>query len=537
MSQSASANSRDAGRIGTLGALEDKPLLEVEHRSILLLAVMVVSITQFLDSTIANVALPHMKVGLGASNDSISWVLTSYIMGGAIFMPMTGWLSDRIGSRNLFIGSTAVFLVASAASGAATSLPEMVAFRAIQGISTAFIGPMTQTILFDASPPSKQASTMSYFGMLVMVAPISGPFLGGYLTEYLNWRWIFYVNLPIGIPALIVLWWQLPSRPLQGRRLDMFGFVWLALALGSMQLMLDRGQEKDWFDSWEIFAEGIIALSAFWIYLVHTVFFVQKRRTDSPLFSGDLFTNPNFLVALGMMFILGLTNVALSAVLPTLYQTIYGYPVMDSGLLMAPRGIGVVVTSQITVFLMRRFDYRYIITIGYLIAAYSVHIMTSWSPDMDDRLIIEASFIQGLGLGMVFAPMNILAFGTVEPELRPDGSSLMALFRNLGGSFGISWIMTMLARNQQISRVDLASKLTSDVLPTINLPGAVDRIQGTDAGMLAVLNGEVGRQATMIAYLDNFYAIFWVLLMIAPLPFLLKKPRNLDYAPERLPVE
>lgn len=515
----------DAGTAPS-GAGDDRPQLEVRHRGLLLLSVMVISITQYLDSTIANVALPHMKVSLGASNDSISWVLTSYIIGGAIFMPITGWLSDRIGSRNLFIGAAVVFLVASAASGAATSLPEMVIFRAIQGISTAFIGPMTQTILFDASPPSKQAATMSYFGMLVMVAPISGPFLGGYLTETLNWRWNFYVNLPIGVPALLVVWWLLPSRPLQRRRLDMFGFVALAVALGAVQLLLDRGNQKDWFDSWEIILEAFVAISAFWIYLVHTFLFVRTDSTDAPLFNPKLITNPNFIAAMGMMFILGLTNVGLSAVLPTMYQTIYGYSVIDSGLLMAPRGFGVIIMSQVSVYLMRRLDYRLIITIGYLVAAYSVHIMTTWSPQMSAFPIIEASFIQGLGLGLIFAPMNILAFGSIDPQLRPDGSSLMQLFRNVGGSFGISAIMTMLAHNQQTSHSDLASRLTPGEIPTVDLTGTLQTLQDAGAGVAQMLDAEVSKQAAMIAYIDNFDAIFWLLLAIAPLPFLLRKPTS-----------
>lgn len=493
-------------------------MLEVRHRGILLLAVMTVSICQFFDATIANVALPHMKVSLGASTDSISWVLTSFIMAGAIFTPMTGWLCDRFGSRNLFLGSTALFLLSSAACGAATSLPAMVAFRIIQGMSAAFLGPMTQTLMFDVSPPSKQAQTMATFGMLVMVAPISGPFLGGFLVEYLNWRWIYYVNLPLGIPALAVLWWLLPSRPVDGRKLDVFGFAWIALGLGSLQLLLDRGHIKDWLESWEIIVEGIVAASALWIFVVHT------RTTRNPLFSNELFRNPNFLSALAMMFVLGLTNVALSSVLPTMYQTIYRYPVMDSGLLMAPRGIGVIVTSQVTVFLMKRMDHRYIILVGYLIAAYSMWIMTGWSLDMDARLIVTASFVQGLGLGMVFGPMNLLAFETIKPELRPDGSSLMALFRNLGGSFGISMIVTLLATNQQVSHADIGASVTSTSIPGIDLPATVDRLPGLGGGVMQAINAEVSRQAAMIAYIDNFYLMFWLLLVMSPLPFLLKRP-------------
>ena len=529
MSQSIPADSAGPGGEGALPGEADKPLLETKHRGILLLAVMLVSICQFLDATIANVALPHMKVSLGASTDSISWVLTSFIMAGAIFTPITGWLSDRIGSRNLYIGSTALFLISSAACGAATTLPEMVAFRIIQGISTAFIAPMTQTIMFDLSPQSKQAQTMATFGMIVMVAPISGPFLGGYLVDYLNWRWIYYVNLPIGIPALAVLWFLLPSRQIERRRLDMFGFVWIAIGLGALQLMLDRGQQEDWFQSWEIIVEGIVAISALWVFLIHT------RSTSTPLFNQQLFKNPNFLAALAMMFVLGLANVALSAVLPTMYQTIYNYPVVDSGLLMAPRGVGVIATSQLTVFLMKRFDYRGVITIGFLIAAYSLWIMTQWSLEMDSRLIIAASFVQGLGMGMVFGPMNLLAFATMKPELRPDGASLMALLRNLGGSFGISLIVTMLARNQQVSHSDIAANVTSGSVPGVDLTSTLDRLQGIGSGVFRMIDGEVTRQAAMVAYIDNFYAMFWVLVLMAPLPFLLKKTPSLGHTAQ--PIE
>ncbi|MEO6092885.1 MAG: MDR family MFS transporter [Novosphingobium sp.] len=498
-------------------------MLEVKHRGLLLGAVMAVAICQFLDATIANVALPHMKVSIGASADSISWVLTSYIMAGAIFMPMTGWLSDRLGSRNLFIGATVMFLIASAACGAATSLTAMVAFRALQGGAAAFMGPMTQTIMFDVSPPSKQAATMSLFGMIVMVAPISGPFLGGFLTEYLSWRWVYYVNLPIGIPALILLWWLLPSRPLEGRRLDLFGFAFIGLALAALQLVLDRGQSNDWLSSKEIVIEGIIALSAFWIYLVHT------RSAREPLFNRELFRNPNFLVGLAFMTVLGLTNVALSAVLPTMFQSIYGYPVMLSGALMAPRGFGVVVTSLMTSMLLKRVDYRYLITIGYVIAAYSIWMMTGWSLDMDWWPIVLANFVQGLGLGMVFAPMNLVAFATIKPELRPDGSSLLALFRNLGGSLGISAIVTMLARNEQISHADIAASVTrTSVVPGVSLPALIGRVPGIGAPLMEMINGEVTRQAAMIAYLDNFKVLAIVLLAIAPFPFLLKKSKAFE---------
>jgi MFS transporter, DHA2 family, multidrug resistance protein len=502
---------------GQGAAFDDRPLVPVRRRGLLLLAVMMVSVCQFFDATIANVALPHMRVSLGASADTISWVLTSFILAGAIFTPMTGWLSDRVGSRNLFIGSAVMFLVTSALCGAATTLPQMVAFRALQGMSSAFLGPLTQTIMFDVSPPSKQAATMSQFGMLVMIAPITGPFLGGFLTESLNWRWVFYVNLPIGIPALAILWWLLPSRPVEGRRLDVFGFTWIAITLGALQLMLDRGQGQDWFSSWEIIIEGLIAIAALWIFVVHSM------TTSNPLFPRELFRNPSFMAGLAMMLVLGLTNVALSAVLPTMYQMIYHYPVIYSGLLMAPRGLGVIVTSLLSTLVLRRLDFRITIFVGYMIAAWSVWLMTTWSLDMDAWPIVFASFIQGMGLGLVFAPMNLAAFATIKPELRPDGSSLLALSRNLGGSFGISLIVTMLARNQQISHSDIAANVTATSVPGIDLPGVVGRLPGIGDSFLAMIEGEITRQAAMVAYIDNFYAMTIMLLVMAPVPFLLRR--------------
>lgn len=501
-------------------AAADKPLLEVENRTTLLLAVMAVSICQFLDSTIANVALPHMQAALGASVDSISWVLTSFIIAGAIATPITGWLSERIGSRNLFLTGTALFLIASALCGASNSLITMVGFRALQGVASAFIAPLTQTIMFDITRPSRQAATMSQFGMLVMVAPISGPFLGGFITEHLNWRWIYYVNLPIGIPALIVLWSLLPNRPGEVRRLDMFGFAWLGMGLAALQLMLDRGNSKDWFHSWEIIIECIVALSCLWVFLVHTV---TTRKT--PLFNPSLFKNGNFLIGCGFMFILGMTNVALSAVLPTMYQTIYNFPVMQAGMLMAPRGMGVIITSLITTRMMNRIDFRWLITIGYTIAAGSIFMMTGWSIDMDWHPIALASFVQGLGLGMVFTPMQLVSFATIPVELRPDGSSLLALLRNLGGSMGISVIVTMLSRNEQVSHADIAANVTSAAVSGVDLPAVVGAVPSIGSGVMEMINGEVSRQASMIAYLDNFYVLAWVILIIAPMPFIMKKPK------------
>ena len=476
-----------------------------------------VSICQFLDLTIANVALPHMRTSLGASMESISWVLTSFIIAGVLVLPLTGWLSDRLGSRNLYIGATAVFVLSSMLCGTATSLSQMVIYRALQGMASAFVGPMSQTILFDINRPSKQAQAMSIWGMVVMIGPISGPFIGGFLTETLNWRWVFYVNLPIGIPALVLLWWLLPSRPLVRRRLDVFGAVILGLGLCALQLMLDRGQHNDWLDARETVIELIIALSAFW------VFFVHSRTVAHPLFERSLMRDPNFLMGIAFMVVLGITNVALSSVLPTLLQTVYGYDVMDTGLLMAPRGCGVFVTMLVTNRLMGKIDSRVLMSVGYVIAAISLWLMTRWSLEMGSDQVVLAGFVQGLGLGFVFVPINLIAFATLAPAFRTDGTTLMTLFRNLGSSFGISVIVTILSRNIQVSHADIAANVTSFNLP-IDPATVTAQLGSYGATALAMLDGEVNRQAAMVAYLDNFYMLFWLVLCITPLPWLLKKP-------------
>ena len=506
----------------------DEPLLKSRHPRLLLVAVMMITLCQFLDATIANVALPHMQTALGASSETIAWVLTSFIITSAVGMPITGWLSERVGSRRLFIISASTFLATSALCGAATSLTAMVIFRALQGLSVAFFAPMAQTVLFDIAPPSKHASNMAMFGLIIMVAPITGPFLGGYLTEYLNWRWIFYVNLPIGIPALVIIWWLLPSRPLNKRKLDLVGFAFLAIALCAAQLMLDRGQHKDWFESREIVFELVIALSAFWIFLAHT------RFTSTPLFNPALFRDPNFLVGASFMVVLGVTVIGVSTILPIMYQSLYRYSVIDSGILMAPRGFGVIITTLLAPRLMKRFDFRGVVLMGYLIAGFSLSMMAGWSLDAGPKQFVLASFVQGLGVGFIMTPMNIIAFATLRDDLRPEGSALLGLFRNIGGSVGVSVIVTMLARNQQVSHADLAAHITDSTIPGMDLSAVVERLPGVGTGALAIIDGEVNRQAMMIAFVDNFYMLIWVLASFAPLVLLLRKPNRAPSGPAHM---
>ncbi len=496
----------------------DLPLLESKHTGLLMAAVMGITICQFLDLTIANVALPRMATSLSAAPDTITWVLTSFIIAGVLVLPLTGWLTDRFGSRNMFLGASLLFVVSSMLCGAATSLGQMVVFRAIQGIASAFIGPLSQTSMFDLNKPSKQGQAMSIWGIVVMIGPISGPFIGGFLTDTLNWRWVFYVNLPIGIPALAIMYWLLPSRTRVSRRLDVFGAIMLAVALGALQLLLDRGSGNDWFEATESWAELLIALSAFWVFVIHTL------GVKHPLFEGAMLRNANFLGGLGFMIILGVTNVALSSLLPTMFQTLYGYSVMQTGMLMAPRGFGVLTTMLVANRLMGKVDSRAQITVGYAIAALSLFMMTGWNLEMDWHPVALSAYVQGVGLGLVFVPVNMVAFSTLAPHYRTDGTTLMTLFRNLGSSFGISAIVTQLSRNMQTSHQDVGSSVTSFNVPAIDPSSTAALLGDYGTAALQMLDGEVTRQAAMIAYLDNFKLMAWLVLLIAPLSFALRKP-------------
>lgn len=496
----------------------DQPAYPVKNKALLTIAVMGATIIQILDSTIANVAIPHMQTSLGATMDTITWVLTSYIVASAVAMPITGWLADRIGSRNLFLGAVAGFILASMLCGIATSLTEMVAFRIFQGVCAAFIGPLSQTILLDINKPSEAPRAMSIWGMGIMIAPILGPMIGGWLTENYNWRWVFYINLPIGIPTFAVLWWLLPSRPINRRQLDRFGFAMLAIGLATLQLLLDRGQQEDWLQSWEIIIELLVVLAAFWIFVIHQI------TTRRPLFDRLLVTDRNFFISLNMMLLVGLMMFGIFALLPPMLQNLYGYSVYDTGVLLAPRGVGILLAMFIAAKLTGKIDPRLIIFSGFLITAASMWIMTTWSLQMDWHWVVYTGLFQGFGMGFVFIPLNGVAFSTLPMRLRTDGSALLYLFRSLGGSFGISIMTTMLARNIQTSHEDLASHITASSMNAID-PSAADRLGTLGEAALQLVNLEVNRQAAMIAYLNDFKLMMILLIIISPMVFFLKPGR------------
>jgi DHA2 family multidrug resistance protein len=497
--------------------LEDVAQLPVRNHWLLIVGVMTASLLQVLDITIANVAIPHMQSTLGATPDTISWVLTSYIIASAVAMPITGWLADRIGSRRLFLISVTLFVGASMLCGLAQNLQEMVLFRALQGVGGAFIAPLSQSSLLDTTRPSRQPQIIALWGMGVMIGPILGPVLGGWLTEAASWRWVFFVNVPVGVLCLAILFAELPGRPLRRRRFDLFGFAMFGLALASLQLLLDRGNVLDWFASLETWLWCGLAVSTAWVAVIHSA------TAKEPLFERTMFADVNFAVSLVFMVVVGAVMFATMALLPPMLQGLFGYNVIDTGMVLMPRGIGVLISMQLSGLLMRRgVDARWLVAIGFLIGAWSLYDMAAWNLATDRSHFVWTGLLQGLGIGLVFIPLNATAFATLPPHLRTDGSSLLNLTRSVGSSVGISIVMTLLARNLQRNHEELAGYVTPQISATLDL-STLDRFQQYGAAGLGMIDAEVNRQAAMIAYLNDFYLMMWLSLAAVPLVLLMRK--------------
>jgi len=498
----------------------DVAALPVENPTLLICGVMAASLLQVLDITIANVAIPHMQSALGATADSVTWVLTSYIIAAAVAMPITGWLADRVGARELFILSTAGFIGASMLCGMAQNLEEMVIFRALQGVAGAFMAPLSQSFMLDSTRPSRHAQMMALWGMGVMIGPIVGPVLGGWLTENWDWRFVFFVNLPVGVLALALLIATLPHRPRRTRRFDIAGFLFLALCLSALQLLLDRGQGEDWFESREIWLYAGLSLSGLWLAIVHF------STVKEPLFERELFADRNFVVALLFMIMVGMVMFAVMALLPPMMQRLLGYGVVDTGMALMPRGIGVLVSMQLAGLLVRHgVDGRVLVGLGFAIVAGSLWEMAHWSLALDYRHIWWTGVLQGLGMGLVFIPLQAIAFATLEPKLRTDGSSLLNLFRSIGSSVGISITTVLLIRSVQTSHADLASHVTAASSSVFDV-SKMDQYQMVGEAALSLADAELNRQAAMIGYVNDFHFMMWLCVASIPLVLLMSKPHR-----------
>lgn len=503
---------------GAVTQTEDVPALPAENTGLLIVGVMLASLLQVLDITIANVAIPHMQSALGATADSVTWVLTSYIVAAAVFMPITGWLADKVGARRLFILSTAGFIVTSVLCGLAQNLTEMVIFRSLQGVAGAFIAPLSQSFMLDSTRPSRHPQMMAIWGMGVMIGPIAGPVLGGWLTENWDWRFVFFVNLPVGLLALALLVMTLPRRPTRRRKFDIAGFCYLGLALASLQLLLDRGQQLDWFDAGEIWLYTFLTVSGAWMALVHFV------TSKNPLFERELFADRNFVVATMFMLVVGLVMFAVMALLPPMMQHLLGYGVIDTGLVLMPRGVGVLISMQLAGLAVKHgVDPRALVAGGFVIVATSLWEMAHWSLAVDYDHIWWTGVFQGLGMGFVFIPLQTIAFATLPPRYRTDGASLLNLMRSIGSSVGISVTTTLLVRSIQVSHQDLAAHVTAASSSVFDLSKA-DRFQSAGEAALAFADAEINRQAAMIGYVNDFWFMMWICIAATPLVLFMRKP-------------
>ena len=493
---------------------------------IVMLCSMAGTLMQALDSTIANVALPYMQGSLSASRDQITWVLTSYIVAAAIMTAPVGWIAARFGRKNFAIVSLTGFTIASMMSGAAQTLDQMIIFRLIQGAFGAALAPLSQSIMLDLYPASKRGTVMAIWGMGVMVGPILGPTLGGYLTDAYDWRWVFYVNLPFGIAAVtgISLFLRDTHRD-ESLKFDWFGFAMLGIGLAALQLMLDRGTTKDWFSSSEIVIYALLAGLGLYLFVVHIL------TTQKSFMPREIFKDRNFVTALFLMMLVSLIMLASSALLPPYLENLAGYSVTQTGLLMAPRGIGTMLSMVFAGRLAMRLDARHVMAVGTALLLWSLWEMSHWTPGVAAWWLCFVSFVQGIGMGLIFVPMNLIAFATLAPALRTDGSALFNLMRNVGSAVGVSITTTMLANSIQTMHAQLAGNVSPfNRALSVNAPSMMWN-PNLPFG-LAQLDSIVQYNAQIIAYANDFLFMFFISLPALFVLFFMRQPALLQKPPE-----
>lgn len=480
-------------------------------RTMVTICAMSATIMQALDTTIANVALPHMQGSLSASLDQINWVLTSYIVAAAIMTAPIGWIAERFGRKRLFIICVAGFTVASVLCGFAGNIEQMVLFRLLQGAFGAALVPLSQAVMLDSYEPQERGSAMAIWGVGVMLGPIMGPTLGAWLTDNYNWRWVFFINLPIGVLTvlgLVAFMHETPRR--EGRRFDWFGFIALAVGIGALQVMLDRGEQAGWFESREIVAEGIISAIGFYFFFAHAA------TTPNPFIRFEMFKDRNFVAGSLFMLVIGVVLFATMALVTPYMQNVVGYPILTAGFLLASRGAGTLVAMLIVGRLLRTVEARYLVLVGLALAAATLHRMAGFTDLTSSGTIIVSSLLQGFGLGLVFVPLNTAAFATLPMALRTEGTAMLTLLRNIGSSVGISLVIARLTEGTVEAHARLVEFVTPFNGALATAPSTLDATTERGRAMLETL---VSQQAAIIAYGEDFK--FLMLLVLATLPFVL----------------
>ncbi len=485
------------------------------NRGLIAVSTMLATLLYTVDMTIANVALPQIQGGLQATRDQVFWVLTSYIIASAIVTPLTGFLAARFGGRMVLLVSVIGFTLFSMLCGLAASLPELVLFRTLQGVTGAALVPISQSVLLNAYERKDHGHAIAIWSMGVLVGPVLGPTLGGYLTETLSWRWVFYVNVPVGILAAIGIASAIPRE--SGKRpatFDLTGYVLLALGLGLLQLFVDRGSSKGWFESREILIETCLAVIFLYMFIAHSF------TTRHPFLEPALFRDRNFVAVSGIMLMVGLLFISTTALLPSYLQQVQGYPVITSGELMVWRGIGMMIAMIIGGRVVRWIDPRILIASAGAILGLSLWPLAHISLDTTAMTIGVTSFFQGAGMGLTFLSVNVAAFTTLAPELRTEGTVFLTLARNLGSAIGVSVVaaqLTQFAAANQSRLVEFLSSLDGERWRTLEhiVPGREAEVAMT----------EISRQSAVLAFGNVFYLMMFTGLLTVPLILLIRMPK------------
>jgi DHA2 family multidrug resistance protein len=476
---------------------------------------MTATIMQALDTTIANVALPYMQGTLSASQDQINWVLTSYIVAAAIMTAPVGWIANRFGRKRTFIICSGGFTIASVLCGLAQDINQMVLFRLMQGVFGAALVPLSQAVMLDSYTLQERAKAMSIWGMGVMMGPIMGPSLGAWLTETYSWHWVFFVNLPFGIFTVLglVIFMDETKKDLT-LRFDWFGFTALAVAIGSLQLALDRGEQLDWLESNEIVAEFIIAGVGFYYFLAHSF------TTDRPFIQFALFKDRNFVSGCVFMAVMGLVLFSTMALSSPFLQNVIGYPIITAGLLLASRGCGTFVAMMLVGRMMRFFEARTLIISGLSITCFSLYYMTKWSDQTGMAEIVTISVIQGFGFGLVFVPLSTVAFLTLPNHLRTDGTSMLTLMRNVASSIGISLVIAQLTQGTRYAYAVLSEHINpfNHAMQMPDVRGLLD--MATNQGR-ALANLLLTTQAQIIAFAKDYQMVMIFTACAIPLAIMI----------------
>lgn len=494
----------------------------VPFRGLILFGVTLGSGLQGMDTLLAAVALPNMQGALSVSQDEVSWVLTAYLIAVAIASPPIGWLGRRLGRKRFFLSVIIGFLIFSMLAGSADSLAEIVTYRFLQGTFGAALVPLSHHILLETYPREEHGFAMGWWSVGVMIGAIIGPTLGGALTEFLSWRWVFYVNVPVGVVAFTILALFLPESERDVEKpFDWSGFLILTVALASMQLMLDRGNRLDWFDSTEIVIEAAIFVGFLYLFIVHIL------TARQPFLDPRIFLNRNLSIALLLTTLHGVILVGLTGLLPPFLQNLMGIPVLTVGLILAPRGVTTAITATLSGRLLAKFDPRPVILVGMSLLALSMWMLARFTPETSVLYFVIVVAIQGTGFGMFFVPVNTIAFGTLPAHYRGDATAFMSLLRKIGSSVGVSILVGQFIRQAQTNHAVLSQNVThfSETLRHQPLPDpwSLSNVPG-----LAALDKEIIRQSEFMAYLHDFewLALFIVILM--PLVLFMQDPRRIQ---------